>query len=325
MLELHRMLSHLPERIEKYVSNAVGAYNLTKFLFLTSDKSIIKTVAHCTSSSRKKAIVILFQSSMSQARSATLFWNLCKKNPRSLRSFAQISVEIENLEAVKELENGLSGKIVYLNSFALHFSGLLSESLWKKLNGRVSIVQPKTGIDYVRSTGFYELIESTFKVSINTIVSDSPAAYVLIHRALEAGECVLMRGDSLPVRTSNFVMCSEFNRPSVFPTSIIELARLTKSSIIPVFVNNVGKKLKISFGSSVCFEKYSADIDNEEIGNEILNQAAMRIKIDPSNYSNWLGLHQRNVMALEVIETIREQDNDATYGSDFGIAPATGS
>lgn len=277
-------------------SRALHKYPIIRRIFLHSiiikkllhttdeEKNLIEFISHTMNCSKLRARWIY---SSSIANEANNIIDQAILNTYSTSTIQKIYAKNVRLER-KDEEKIEGGKIYLLNSFSLHYFGLLSTP---KINV-INIVQPIKAIKYLNQYKFYQKMEAVSGKKINLIASDESHSMLKILKRLKKGESVFMRIDSLPTETNAYIMTKIFGVNAVFPASIIKLAAMTNSLLVPMFTYRIKGKLVTETCKGI---KCKSDIPYELISTaqSIENNTEIKIRQLCSSYSCWHGLKNR--------------------------------
>ncbi|MCP1340384.1 hypothetical protein NJR55_12365 [Idiomarina sp. M1R2S28] len=267
------------------------------FLLFDKKQSNFKKIKSILNVSYIKAVKIDFLSKVQEGRNVLDQSNFNTKNSRELNCIYKKKTVVEGVDAKKRS----IGTIYVLNSFCLHYFGILHGDE----NDKINVVQPERAIRYLLKSKVYDKLEDISNSKITTIVSDSNKSMITMVRKLKKGESLFLRIDSLPTNTQRYTICDFFGKPSVFPTAILKLSEISGAEICPMFsYPHLGKYVTIK-GNPLKVE--SSDFNEyTEIANKLNKQSEEVIKKFKDKYTSWHAIYEKKLIAEKILEKVYE-------------------
>jgi hypothetical protein len=287
-------------------------YIPASFLFVAKLRSAVgraelQTIREACVTSPANTLLTFFHSCMNGLRYDLEFASLERKTIGELQRWADAHTAVECGEILANQEKTGKPAILLLASFSLHYFGLLAIKKILSPSAAVTIVQPAEALVPLSAIRFYDKLQQAIGISVDTITADSPRSMFSIGKALKQSRLVALRVDSLPTMTANFTLSRLLGNPSMFPSSILTLAKTFNADLIPFYVHRRGNCYVTSFGTPVTISSCTSDERFIEAAAELDLQFGNVIRAMPGQYSGWYAIYEKWRMAREV----RALDYDA--------------
>ncbi|MCG7552561.1 MULTISPECIES: hypothetical protein [unclassified Pseudoalteromonas] len=290
----------LPKPFWTIVSHIVGSYWFFDSLFIKkgTPKSL-EAMRILLGLRSLKAFKGYWSLQVNDAKNVVLNCFLHEKDIEQLKVWSQNNIRYNKYENFLDADNRNKPIILLLNSFTVHYLGLLKNS---NIDRKIKVVQPKLALDILNKVGFYEKLSIVSGNSISGIEADSKRVGIQLVKSLKKNEILAMRVDSLPTQTNRFVFSNISNQKSVFPLSILELAAKFNATILPFHIFLQDDKYVTEFGKPVYLDNKLKNEDYGVISKKLDFEMFNKVSELPYKYSGWAGLLDkiRLAQSLEV-------------------------
>lgn len=277
----------LPKPLWTIVANIIGSYWFFDSLFLKkSTPKSLEAMRVLLGLRNFKAYKGYWSLQVNDAKNIVLNCFLHEKDTEQLKVWSQNNITYNKYDNFLNAVNRDKPIILLLNSFTVHYLGLLKKS---DIARNIKIVQPKVALDILNRVGFYEKLSNVSGNSISGIEADNKRVGIKLVRSLKKNEILAMRVDSLPTQTNRFVFSNISSHKSVFPLSILELASKFNATILPFHIFIQGDKYVTEFGEPVYIDNNLQNEDYSAISRNLDFEMFNKVSELPYQYSGWAG------------------------------------